>query len=491
MLPGMRELRGISAALAGVILITAAIGLVRPWLDIPSLAVAYVLLVLWVGAVWGRLQAIGIAIIAFLTYDFFFVPPYGTLLISAPKDVLDLLVLLSAAVIGGALAASLREARRNAQASALTAQSLYEVAVSALKAPDLGRSLTAVVDSAARIPGIASMTLLDERGAEILAGRELPARERERGRWALRKGQPLGIRVHDGQVDLVRTAGPASPYAFLPLAAGCVCLQVSNHHLASGDRRLLAALLALAGLLLDRRKAELEAERIRELEVSDGLKAAVLSSISHELKSPLASLRAGLSTLSLPGAGLKGDELAIVEGLDTQADRLNRLVGDMLAMSRLEAGMPLEKQPVSLAEVLGTALRDLEPMLAGFQVVLEVDEDLPPVHADESQLQLVVGNLLANAAEWTEPGGRIDAGARAGDGLVSFWVQNEGDRIRPVDLDRVFDRFWTRRKRGSGLGLAICKRIVEAHGGTIRAENRRAGPRFTFALPVSERVTAA
>lgn len=486
----MRELRGFAAGILGIGLITALIGLVKPWLDVPSLAVSYVLLVLWVGSVWGRLRATAIAIIAFLTYEFFFVPPYGTLLISAPKDVLNLLVLLAAAVLGGTLAASLREARTASQEAALTAESLYAVAVSALKARDVRRSLDSLVETAARIPGVDSVTLVDRRGDEVLAGPELPSRERERARWALRTNRPVGIRVHDGQVDLLREAGAESEHCHLPMNSGGVALRVSRQRLAPADRRLLAALLALAGLLLDRRQAELEAERMRELEASDRLKAAVLSSISHELKSPLASLRAGLSTLSLPAAGLKGEERAIVEGLDSQADRLNRLVGDMLAMSRLEAGLPFEKQPVSIAELLGSVLQAMVPVLAPYQVLLEVDDELPPVLADEAQLERVIGNLLANAAEWTEPGGRIDVGAACSEGRVRVWVQNEGERIPPVDLDRIFDKFWTRRKSGSGLGLAICKRVVESHGGSIRAENRRAGPRFSFTLPAGERVTA-
>jgi two-component system sensor histidine kinase KdpD len=487
----MRELKGVALALGGVAVITAVIGLVRPWLDVPSLAVAYVLLVLAVGALWGRLHATAVALVAFLTYEFFFVPPYGTLLISAPKDVLNLLVLLAAAVLGGTLAAWLREARLNAQKAALTAATLYAVAVSALEARDVRRSLDAVVAAAARIPGVASMTLLDERGEETIAGQELPERELRRARWAASKQHPLGIRLRDGNVDFFQSAGAESDHCFLPLTGGVVSLHVGNRPIAAADSRLLSALLALAGLLLDRRKAELDADRVRELEASDRLKAAVLSSISHELKSPLASLRAGLSTLALPAAGLNENEQAIVKGLDKQADRLNRLVGDMLAMSRLEAGLPADLQSVSVDELVGAALHELEPLLAPFDLRVEVGPELPPVLADEAQLQLVIGNLLANAAEWTEPGRRIEIGAESSQGSVRVWVQNQGDHIRPVDLDRVFDRFWSRRKRGSGLGLAICKRVVEAHGGTIRAENRRGGPRFTFALPAApERTTA-
>jgi two-component system sensor histidine kinase KdpD len=487
----VKEVSGLGAALAGVALITALIGLVRPWLDVPSLAVTYVLLVLWVGAMWGRLRALGIALVAFLTYEFFFVPPYGTLLISAPKDVLNLLVLLAAAVIGGTLAAWLREARLTAQRAALTASTLYEVAVTALKASDVAQSLHAVVDAATRISGIESMTLLDERGEEKLAGPNLPATEGDRVRWAVRRRQPLGMQLKDGQVTFYRKAGAVSEYCFLPTSSGLIALHASNQLLSPTDGQLLSALLALATLLLDRRKAEVEATRMRELEASDRLKTAVLSSVSHEFKSPLAALRAGLSALSLPAAGLGEDEHAMVVGLDKQADRLNRLVGDMIAMSKLEAGLPVEKQPVDVAEATGVALHELEQVLAGRNVVMRFENDLPPVLADEGQLQLVIGNLLANAAEWTRPGGRIEVGASHADSLVRVWVQNEGDDIRLVDLERVFDKFWSRRKQGSGLGLAICKRVIDAHGGTIRAENRRGGPRFTFTLAALESVPTA
>jgi two-component system sensor histidine kinase KdpD len=487
----VKEVRDLGAALVGVALITAVIGLVRPWLEVPSLAVSYVLLVLWVGARWGRLHAIGIALVAFLTYEFFFVPPYGTLLISAPKDVLNLLVLLAAAVVGGTLAAWLREARITAQRAALTSSTLYEVAVTALKATDVGQSLDAVVDAAARVPGIEAMTLLDQRGEEKLAGPELPAPERERLRWAVRRQQSLGIRLKDGHASFYRKVGSVSEHCYLPTSSGVISLHVSNHPMSSDDSRLLSALLALATLLLDRRKAEVESERMRELEASDRLKAAVLSSVSHELKSPLAALRTGLSALALPAAGLREDERAMVVGLDKQTERLNRLVGDMIAMSKLEAGLPVDKQEVDVAEVIGVGLRELETVLAGRRVVVQVGTDLPPVLADETQLQLVIVNLVANAAEWTRPGGRIEVGSDHADGTVRVWVENEGDHIRPADLDRVFDKFWSRRKQGSGLGLAICKRVIEAHGGTIRAENRRGGPRFTFTLAANERVPAA
>src|SRR5207237_911981 len=143
-------------------------------------------------------------------------------------------------------------------------------------------------------------------------------------------------------------------------------------------------------------------------------KAAVLSSISHELKSPLASLRAGLTTLLMPQAGLDPDLAQLVAGLDHQAVRLDRLVGELLTMSRLEAGLPLDLTAHDLQELVGSALHGLGPDLAGFRVEVALDPALPPVLADELHAERVLTNLLENALEWTPEGGRVLVGARAG-----------------------------------------------------------------------------
>jgi two-component system sensor histidine kinase KdpD len=184
--------------------------------------------------------------------------------------------------------------------------------------------------------------------------------------------------------------------------------------------------------------------------------------------------------------------------MDRQAARLDRLVGDLLTMSKLEAGLPIERSPQDFAEMTGAVLSSLAPSLAGFEVRVELAPELPPVLADELQVERLLANLLENASEWTPAGGRITVGAAlvtategdAGDRL-SAWVENQGPDIRPADLTEVFDKFWTRREGGSGLGLAISRRIVEAHGGEIRAENTRQGPRFTFTLPLAPQLAAA
>jgi len=200
-------------------------------------------------------------------------------------------------------------------------------------------------------------------------------------------------------------------------------------------------------------------------------------------------LRAGLTALLAPQAGLQPEQQELLVDLDRQATRLDRLVGDMLALSRLEAGLELDKEPHGFAELVGTALYQLRSDLKGHEVAVKLADDLPPVEVDELQVGRVLTNLVENALEWAPPTGAIAIGAVARDSVLEAWVENDGPAIAPVDLDRIFETFWTRRARGSGLGLAICKRVVEAHGGTIRAENMRRGPRFTFTLPLA-RVTA-
>jgi two-component system sensor histidine kinase KdpD len=250
--------------------------------------------------------------------------------------------------------------------------------------------------------------------------------------------------------------------------------------------RMLAALIGLADLLLDRRRAALEAERARGLESSDRLKTAILSSLSHELKSPIASLRTGLTALEMPQAGLPPDQRELVADLDRQTSRLDRMVGDLLALSRLEAGMELEKEPHDFADLVAGATRQLRTELAGNHLSVELPDNLPPIEVDEVQAGRVLANLLENAHEWAPPSGAIEVGAAPHGDMLEAWVENEGPPIATSDLDHVFDTFWTRRARGSGLGLAICKRVVEAHGGTIRAENRRRGPRFIFTFPLAQ-----
>ena len=475
-----------TAAMLGVAAITALIGLVRPWLDLPNLTVAYLLLVLWLGGRYGWPAAVAAAVLAFLAYDWFFVRPYGTLWISAPRELLNLVILLAAALAGGRLAASLAAREAGAAAEAQESGILYELATAAVREPTGTTALALLCERAATAGGVDAMTLVAEDAGrpKVVAGAELSKAELDEAGDVLAKQENRGARLHEGQLEFA-DPGLSSDLAFVVVSGGIAVLRPPRPRLAAEKRRLLAALIGLAGLLLDRRRAAEATERARALEASDRLKAAVLSSISHELKSPLASLRAGLTTLLMPEAHLEPEQRELVTGLDHQTTRLDRLVGDLLTMSRLEAGLPPDRGPQNLEELVGAVLFGLRPVLSGFDVRSDLDPGLPPVLADELQIERVLTNLLENAFEWTRPGAAITIGARRRADRVEAWVENEGDPIPEADLEQIFDKFWSRRKGGSGLGLAICRRIVEVHGGTIRAENTAAGVRFSFTLPVA------
>ena len=277
------------------------------------------------------------------------------------------------------------------------------------------------------------------------------------------------------------------------LAAGAVgasLLQAATHLTLTADpdereRRLLAAQLSLGSLLLDRRAAAFQAQRASTLEASDKLKAAVLSSLSHELKSPLAALRAGLTALAGPGTGLDAEHRDLVRGLDREATRLDRLVGELLTMSRLESGQDLVLEDRSYPELAGAVLERMAPQLADRRLVLRLPGNLPAVRIDELQVDRLLTNLLDNAIDFTAAGGAIELGARVEDDHLLAWVVNEGPMIPAAELPSIFDKFWTGRASGTGLGLAIARLIVQRHGGEIEARNRRSGPRFQFTLPLA------
>lgn len=483
-----RRLAPYGVAVGGALAITAVIAVITALTSSPSgLSALYLLLVLWVAARWGRGPAIAASLAAFLLYDFYFVPPVGTFAVRGPAELLELVVLVAVAVVTSQLAASLRRERATAQALAADSRALYELTTAMLRMHDVAPALALVCESALRIRDVQRFSVVGvSSGAAVaLAGSELDAEELKQAVWSHRNGRPVGITIKDGAVVPMKVHGGMSHTAYFPLAGGVAVMTLDLGEPVPADMRMLAAMIGLADLMLDRRRAAVESDRARGFEASDRLKAAVLSSLSHELKSPIASMRAGVTALNTPGAGLAEDQREVLSDIDRQATRLDHMVGDLLALSRLEAGVELDREPHSFADLVGGATRQLKGELKGHEVSVSIPDDLPAIDVDEVQIGRLLTNLLENALDWGRDGGGIEIGAAARDGRLVGWVENDGPGIAPTDLDRVFDTFWTRRARGTGLGLAIARRVVEAHGGSIHAENRRRGPRFEFTLPLA------
>jgi two-component system, OmpR family, sensor histidine kinase KdpD len=473
-------------ALAGVAVITVLIGLVRAFFSGPDLSMVYLLLVLWLGARFGILPASVAGVAAFLAYDFYFVPPAGTLAVRGPNELLGLFLLLAAALVTGQLASSLRRASARSSEVAAEATALYELATGALRLPEAGAAINLLSQRARALPAVSAFSLVavEEGTARLAGGDDLAADVLHRSEWSFENGTPIGGSVGPSGLSLVRVSGAGPEPLVLPLAGGVAVITLDGE-VDERQRRLLAALLSLGSLLLDRRAAGFQAQRASTLEASDNLKAAVLSSLSHELKSPLAALRAGLTALGGPAARLDTEHLELVAGLDREASRLDRLVGELLTMSRLESGQALELETRSYPELAGAVLERMAPQLADRRLVLQLADDLPPVDIDELQVDRLLTNLLNNAIDFTPAGGAIELGARVEGGHLLAWVDNAGPMIPAAELGSIFDKFWTGRASGTGLGLAIARLIVERHGGSIEARNRRTGPRFQFTLPLA------
>jgi len=472
-------------ALGGAIAITALIGVIAQLTSIAGLSALYLLLVLWLGARWGRGPAVAGSLAAFLLYDFFFVPPVGTFAVRGPAELVELLVLLAVALVTSQLAASLRRAQATSEAIARDSRALYQLTTAMLRTHEVVPATLAMVsESAISLRAIERFAIAGDDGEE-LAGDHLDAEEVKKAKWCHDSGHAIGVAIKDGAVSPMKMHGAGEDLSYLPLGGGVAVMKLKPGEVDAAEMRMLAALIGLADLLLDRRRAAMETERARGLESSDRLKAAILSSLSHELKSPIASMRAALTALASPRAGLEAEQRELITDMDRQATRLDRMVGELLTLSRLEAGVDLDREPHSFADIVGGSLHQMRRELEGHEVVVRLADDLPAVEVDELQVGRVIANLVENALDWASPRGVIEIGAAAREGRLEAWVENDGPAIAPTDLDRIFETFWTRRARGTGLGLAIARRVVEAHGGVIRAENRRRGPRFTFTLPLA------
>ena len=252
-----------------------------------------------------------------------------------------------------------------------------------------------------------------------------------------------------------------------------------------------------AATIIDRARLRRESMQIELLRRTDALRSALLSSVSHDLRTPLASIKAAASSLLQEDVSWSEEERAgFIQAIERQADRLNRLVGNLLDMSRIEGGaLHPEKEWYPIGELIHDVLGHMQTTLEGRKIRTWLPEDLPPVQIDYLQLDQVVTNLLENAARYTAVGSPIEISVEVMDENMLVSIGDYGPGIPPSDLERIFDKFYrvsgTRRANsstmGTGLGLAVCRGLIEAHGGRIWAENRPGGGAiFRFTLPLTK-----
>jgi two-component system sensor histidine kinase KdpD len=305
--------------------------------------------------------------------------------------------------------------------------------------------------------------------------------------WALDHGEPAGL----GTNTL-----PASPVLYMPLQApmrvrGVLALepQVPARLLGPEQGRLLETVARLIAIALERvHYVDVAQQSTLQME-SERLRNSLLAAISHDLRTPLTALIGLADTLTLTEPPLSPQQSGVAERIREQARRLRSLVENLLDMARLQAGrVALNRQWHSLEELVGTALEAMHSVLAQHPVRVRLPEDLPLVEMDAALMERVLCNLLENAAKFTAPNDAIEIGARAEPGRITVWVEDNGPGVPRGREEEIFEKFERGDKEsatpGVGLGLAICRAILQAHGGTIRAENRPGGgARFLLDWP--------
>ncbi|HVM81762.1 MAG TPA: ATP-binding protein, partial [Stellaceae bacterium] len=270
--------------------------------------------------------------------------------------------------------------------------------------------------------------------------------------------------------------------------------------LTPDERRLLDALSDQAAVAIERIHLAEDIDEARILAATERLRSTLLSSISHDLRTPLASIIGSVTTLrGIAADAPKAAREELMATIQDEAERLNRFVGNLLDITRLESGtLQFHREAVDLREIVETALRRATRILEQHRVEVDLPPDLPMLEADPPLLEQALFNLLDNAGKYAPKGSLIRIGARREGERVTIAVEDEGEGIPPEQLERIFDKFHRvqegdKRPAGTGLGLAICRGFVEAMGGEVKAANRsdRSGARFTIELPVAAEAPAS
>ena len=499
--PGTRRAWvGHAGALAVVAACTVIAELMRRRFDLSNLTMIYLGGVVIAAIAFGRGPAIVAAVLSVAVFDFGFVPPRFTFRVSDAQYLVTFAVMLLVAIVIGTLTAWLREQLGAARLRELRTAALYRLS------HDLAvRSTTGDVTRAA-IARIAE--LLDARVTILLAdadGRLRPAPEEPPGgsaagpgldaipaaaRWAHENGEPAGSGT---------PVFPEADAVYLALRAplhGLGVLAVHAQHpgkLHDAERlQLLRALASQTALALERCRLAEQAERARLEVEAERTRSALLSSVSHDLRTPLSAITGAASSLRDDAGTLPAEtRRELADTISEEAQRLNRQIGNLLELTRLESGaLQVHKEWHSLEEAVGAALARLDAVLGDRPVHFDLASDLPLVPLDDVLLEQVIWNLVENAHKFTPAGRPIEVAARIEDGKLRLDVADQGPGLAPGEERRVFEKFYRGQNRagapGFGLGLTVCRGIVEAHGGTIEAANRPGGGSvFTVRLPLA------
>ncbi len=490
------------AALGLVAASTVMGAVLRQFLDVHNVALVFLMGVLTTAVSFGLWPALLASVLSILSFNFFFLPPLHTFTIADPESVVALIFFFIVAVIASNLTASVRSQAVVARQRAKTTEDLYLFSRKLAGVGTMDDVLWAAAFQIASMLGVRVILLLPEDGLiQVRAG--YPPEDAVDGadlaaaKWAFENNRAAGR-----DLDTL----PGARRLFLPMwtgrgPIGVVGLDSDREGplLSPESRRLLDALIDQTALAIERVHLVADLDRARLVSETDRLRSALLTSISHDLRTPLASIMGAAGTLADFSTAL--DDSArreLIETIQEEAERLNRFIVNLLDMTRLESGAVHPNTALhDLPDIIGAVLKRATKILAEHRIEVALPAELPNVDVDAVLFEQVLFNLLDNATKYAPQGSAIRIqGMRDGDTIV-VQVLDRGPGIAPADTERIFDKFTRAQKgdavgAGTGLGLAVCRGFIEALGGTITAGARSDGPGavFTLRLPVPKRADA-
>ncbi|THD55042.1 sensor histidine kinase KdpD [Phenylobacterium sp.] len=488
--------RGHAGALVLVAVTGAIAGLLDQFATGANLAMIFLLSVLGAGLAFGLWPAVTAAAAAALAYNFFFLEPRLSFVIGHPTDVLTFAVFFVVAMTTGWLTGRVRDQslRTSARASAIAAllASSRRLSGSATR-DDTAHALADQISAAGNAKAIVLLPQGEEivpvAGAPVLE--DLGAAAMAAARWAWEKGEAAG----SGTGTLPQTSWTFWPLQGVRNRVGVAGVEANMLRPGSDEEKLVLALLDQGAVALERADLALAAVEAETLRRSDRFRAALLNSISHDLRTPLSTVLGSTTTMIEYGEGMPPATRAdLLQSVREEAERLNRYVGNLLDMTRLEGGgLNIREDWIDVRDVLMGAAERVSRRLGKRHIERDFPPDLPPVRLDPNLLEQAVVNILENAIAYSPDDTAIDLAAYEDRNNVVISIEDEGKGIPTAELERVFEKFRrmeepTDRTKGAGLGLSISKGFIEAMGGRIAAASPihgDHGTRVLISLPKS------
>ncbi len=465
-----------------------------------NLSMLYLAAVLLSAVIAGRGSALIAAGLSFLAYNFFFIEPTGELTVAQPQEVLSLVIFIAVALAAGQLAARLRESAKVSRQQARQSQALLDFSRKLSAAHGRESVVDAVASHLNASLGRPAIVLVPDESGDLLPAAAWPpdqalgAAELTAARWAFDKKEPAGF--------LTGTL-PQIHYLFRPIISAQRLLGVAglvmgprDIPLAPDEERTWIALLDQSAIALDRARLTRESAKASVARESEKVQSALLSSLSHDLRTPLASITGAVTSLRQLGDKMPPESRAdLLLSIEEEAGRLNRFVANLFDMTRIEAGMmKARREPIDLAAIIDTSTARARKLHPDLLIETSIAPGLPRALGDAVLLEQVLFNLLDNARKYGGANLPVTIYARAEDGEASISVTDQGKGIPEAELEKIFDKFYRRAKgdgrpAGTGLGLSIARGLMASMGGSIKASSpaiRKRGTRFTLRLPLAE-----